>query len=123
MIYNYLKEDYKMENKNIEKIFKYGFIIFSFISLIITTLNLTYLTYQDARNIQTINNLLVNYVNKTFWIENIILYIFAIGYIIISIKSKKDVLFKVSFCIFSILTSMIILTLIINILASAFGLI
>ena len=112
-----------MKNKNIEKIFKYGFIIFSFISLIITTLNLTYLTYQDARNIETINNLLVNYVNKTFWIENIILYIFAIGSIIISIKSKKDALFKVSFCIFSILSSMIILTLIINILASAFGLI
>ncbi len=112
-----------MKNKNIEKIFKYGFIIFSFISLIITTLNLTYLTYQDARNIETINNLLVNYVNKTFWIENIILYIFAIGYIIISIKSKKDVLFKVSFCIFSILSSMIILTLIINVLASIFGLI
>lgn len=122
-MYPYLKEDYKMKNKNIEKIFKYGFIIFSFISLIITTLNLTYLTYQDARNIETINNLLVNYVNKTFWIENIILYIFAIGYIIISIKSKKDALFKVSFCIFSILSSMIILTLIINILASSFGLI
>ena len=111
-----------MNNKNIEKVFKYGFILFSFISLIITILNFTYITYQDG-NIEKINNLLVNYVNKTFWIENILLYIFAIGYIIISIKSKKDVLFKVSSCIFSILTSMIILTLIINILASAFGLI
>ena len=66
-----------MKNKNIEQMFKYVFIILSFISLIITTLNLTYLTYQDSRNIETINNLLVNYVNKAFWIENIILYIFA----------------------------------------------
>ena len=108
--------------KNLEKIFKYGFIIFSFISLIITILNFTYITYQDG-NIETINNLLVNYVNKIFWIENIILYIFSVGYIIFSIKSKKEVLLKVSFCIFSILTSIIALTLIINILASQFGII
>ena len=107
---------------NLEKIFKYGFILFSFISLIITILNFTYITYPDG-NTETINNLLVNYVNKTFWIENIILYIFSVGYIFFSIKSKKEVLFKVSFCIFSILTSIIVLTLIINILASQFGII
>ena len=111
-----------MNNKNIEKVFKYGFILFSFISLIITILNFTYITYPDG-NTETINNLLVNYVNKTFWIENIILYIFSVGYIIFSIKSKKEVLLKVSFCIFSILTSIIVLTLIINILASQFGII
>ena len=82
-----------MKNKNIEQIFKYVFIILSFISLIITTLNLTYLTYQDSRNIETINNLLVNYVNKAFWIENIILYIFARLRIKIKKTHQKIVLF------------------------------
>lgn len=108
--------------KNLEKIFKYGFIIFSFISLIITILNFTYIIYPDG-DTETINNLLVNYVNKTFWIENIILYIFSVGYIIFSIKSKKEVLLKVSFCVFSILTSIIVLALIMEFLASQFGLI
>ena len=40
-----------------------------------------------------------------------------------NVKKKKDVLLKISFCIFSILNSIIVLTLITNILAVQFGLI
>lgn len=113
----------KNENNNLEKIFRNGLIILTCISLIITILNFTYVTYQDVNNIDTINNLLVNYVNKLLWIDNILLYIFAIGYIVLGVKSKKEVLLKVSFSIFSIITAMLSLTMLINILASIFGMI
>lgn len=83
-------------------------IVLTFISLIITFLNFTYLTYQE-RNIDLINNFLV--------------IIFAIIYIVLGIKSKKEVLLKVSFSIFSILTTMVVLTFIINFIASLFNMI
>ena len=111
-----------MKNNNLEKVFKYGLIILTIISLIITFLNITYITYQDG-NIKVINNLLVNYVNKVFIIENLLLYVFAIGYIILGIKSKKEVLIKISFSVISIITTMLFITMTINILASLFGMI
>ena len=83
-------------------------IVLTFISLIITFLNFTYLAYQE-RNIDLINNFLV--------------IIFAIIYIVLGIKSKKEVLLKVSFSIFSILTTMVVLTFIINFIASLFNMI
>ena len=72
-------------------------IVLTFISLIITFLNFTYLTYQE-RNIDLINNFLVNYVNNAFlFIDNFLVIIFGIIYIVLGIKSKKEVLLKVSF--------------------------
>lgn len=98
-------------------------IVLTFISLIITFLNFTYLTYQE-RNIDLINNFLVNYVNNAFlFIDNFLVIIFAIIYIALGIKSKKEVLLKVSFSIFSILTTMVVLTFIINFIASLFNMI
>lgn len=98
-------------------------IVLTFISLIITFLNFTYLTYQE-RNIDLINNFLVNYVNNAFlFIDNFLVIIFAIIYIVLGIKSKKEVLLKVSFSIFSILTTMVVLTFIINFIASLFNMI
>ena len=98
-------------------------IVLTFISFIITFLNFTYLTYQE-RNIDLINNFLVNYVNNAFlFIDNFLVIIFAIIYIVLGIKSKKEVLLKVSFSIFSILTTMVVLTFIINFIASLFNMI
>lgn len=98
-------------------------IVLTFISLIITFLNFTYLTYQE-RNIDLINNFLVNYVNNAFlFIDNFLVIIFGIIYIALGIKSKKEVLLKVSFSIFSILTTMVVLTFIINFIASLFNMI
>ena len=98
-------------------------IVLTFISLIITFLNFTYLTYQE-RNIDLINNFLVNYVNNAFlFIDNFLVIIFGIIYIVLGIKSKKEVLLKVSFSIFSILTTMVVLTFIINFIASLFNMI
>lgn len=111
------------QKSNLEQILKIGLIILTILSLIITILNFTYFTYQDMTSTESINYFLVNYVNKCLWGENILLYVFAIGYIIQSIKSKQEVFLKVSFSIFSILTSMIMLTLIINLLAVLFKII
>lgn len=110
-----------MKKVNAEPIVRNTLIVLTLISLIIMFLNFTYAIY-DNINIETINNVLVNYVNTwIMWIDNILLYIFAIIYIVVAIKSKKEVLLKVSFSIFSILTSMISLTFIVNFIAESFG--
>ena len=104
-----------------EKIVRNILIILTFVSIIITFLNYTYITYQDM-NINKINNFLIHYVNGwLLWVDNILLYVFAIIYIVLGIKSKKEILLKVSFSIFSILTTVIASTLIINLIASLFG--
>lgn len=106
---------------NVEKVVRNGLIILTFISLIITILNLTYFTYQNLE-IEKINHLLVHYVNTwVLWIDNILLYVFAIAYIVLALKSKRERILKVSFSFFSILTTMITLTFVVNIIAELFG--
>ena len=108
---------------NVEKIVRNALIILTFISLIITILNFTYMVYQD-RNIDNINTFLINYINNwLLWVDNILLYIFSITYMILGIRSKKEVLLKVSFCLFSIMTAIITLTFIVNFIAEFFGMI
>ena len=126
-IYNYvrkkiwLKGGDTMIKANSEKIVRNTLIILTFISLIILFLNFTYAIY-DNMNIEKINNVLVNYVNTwLMWIDSLLIFIFGIIYIVLGIKSKKEVLLKVSFSIFSILTTMISITFIINFIAEAFG--
>ena len=104
-----------------EKIVRNILIILTSVSIIITFLNYTYITYQDM-NINKINTFLIRYINGwLLWVDNILLYIFAIIYVFLGIKSKKEILLKVSFSIFSILTSMITLTFIVNFIAEIFG--
>lgn len=111
----------KLKKYDVENILRNGLILLTFISLIIVMLNFTYLVYQD-RNIDSINAFLIRYINgPLLWIDNILLYIFAVLYIIAGIQSKKEVVLKVSFSMFSILTTMISITLIINAIAKLFG--
>ena len=72
-------------------------------------------------NIDKINIFLLKYNNTLMVIDNILIYIVATLYIILGIRSKKEVILKVSFSIFSILTIMIVLTLIVNVIAELFG--
>lgn len=108
---------------NIEKIIRNCLIVLTLISLIIVALNLTYLVYQNNYNtIYSINDFLIKYINgPLIWIDNILVYIFAGMYIVFAIKSKKEVLLKISFSIFSILTTMTVLVSIINVIAEIFG--
>ena len=106
---------------NKEKIIRNILIVLTTISLIITILNLTYQVYEEL-NIEKINNFLVNYINTwLMWIDNIFLYIFAFIYIVLGIKSKNEIALKVSFGIFSILTSIMTLTFLVNLIARMFG--
>lgn len=103
-----------------EKVVKVALIVLTFISIIITTLNMTYQVYQN-NNIERINDFLVNFVNTwPLWLDNILVILLAIVYMILGIKSKKEILLKIAFSIFSIMTTMLVLTGIINVFASIF---
>ncbi len=110
----------KKNNKNIEHIIRNILIALTIISLAITTLNFTYLVYQD-RNIEIINNFLITYVNgPVYIIDNILVFIFSIIYIILAIKSKNERILKIFFSLFAIFTTITSLTLIINVIADIF---
>ena len=108
------------KNKN-EVIVRNILICLTIISLIITMLNFTYQVYEDL-NVDRINNFLNNCVNDwVMWLDNVLLYVFAIIYIVLGVKSKNEVILKVSFSIFSILTAIMSLTFIVNGFAHLFG--
>lgn len=81
----------------------------TFISIVSSMFDFTYLFYSNSyiNNIDKINKFLLKY--------NILVFIVAILYIILGIRAKKEVILKVSFSIFSILT------LIENVIAELFG--
>ena len=54
-------------------------------------------------------------------LDNFLIYLVSIFYLVSAIRSKKDVLIKISFTIFSIVTTATVTTLIINFVASIFG--
>ncbi len=118
-----------MKKKEREKFIKREHLIrniligLTIVSLIITLLNFTYLVYQD-RNIDIINNLLVNYINGwLFWIDNILVIVFALWYIVLALQSKCERVIKISFSIFSIVTTILVSTLVINFVAELFQMI
>lgn len=116
------KRKEKIKKLDMETLIRNGLIICTFISIIIVILNFTHLIYRNSYNIMPISDFLVKYINgPLLWIDNILVYILAISYIVIGIKSKKEVLLKVSFSIFSIITTMVVLTLVINVIAEMFG--
>ena len=116
----------KKQKSNVEKIVCIILIILTFISIVSSMFNFAYLFYSNTyintyiNNIDKINSFLLKY-NTLMVIDNILIFIVAILYIILGIKSKKEVILKVSFSIFSILTTMIVLTLIVNVIAKLFG--
>ncbi len=97
-------------------------IILTAISLIINTLQFTNQIYSWNYNTERLNNLLTsNPFGILLWFDNILIYICSILYIVSAIKSKKDILIKISFSLFSILTTIVVTTLLINVVASIFG--
>lgn len=104
-----------------ESIVRNVLLILTAISLLILSLNWTYLIYQN-QSVEQINDFLVHYVNGwVLWVDNILIYVLAGIYIVLGIQSKKEVVLKVSFSIFSILTTMIVMTFIVNVIAELFG--
>lgn len=112
----------KKEIKNFEKIMGIILIVLTTISLIINALEYTNLIYNWSYDTKELNSLLVSKpYNILLWLDNILIYICSIFYIISAIQSKKDVLIKISFSVFSILTTIVMSNLIINGIALLFG--
>ncbi len=112
--------------KNFEKFVEISLIVFTIISLGIDLLVFAHSTYNcDA--IYPITEL-SSIVTSTpfmilFWIDNCLIYLFALLYIISALDTKEAVLLKISFSIFSVLTTIIIANIFINAVAGFFGIV
>ncbi len=112
----------KKEIKYFEQIVEITLVVLTAISLIINALEFTNMIYNWSYDTTKLNSLLIS---KPFgillWLDNIFVYLFSIFYIISAVQSKKNVLIKVSFAIFSILTTIVASIILINGVASIFG--
>lgn len=112
----------KKEIKNFEKFVGMILIVLTFISLLINALLFTNMIYSCSYITDQLNNLVVSKpFNILLWIDNILIYFFALLYMIDTIHSKKDIILKISFSLFSIFTTIIISNLCINLIATIFG--
>lgn len=110
------------EIKNFSKWIEFILIILTFISLIISSLQYTNIIYVNSYDTMKLNDLLVSTpFTVALWIDNILLFLVSIFYVIDTIQQKKNMLLKLSFCVFSICTTMVASTLIINGIAKIFG--
>ena len=116
-----------MKKMNIEKVVRNCLIVLTFISIIVISFYMTNLIYTEKSlvidiNVETINNFCNSTLfNIILWVDNFLLYLFALIYLILGIKSKKEVALKVSFSIFAVLTNMISIVGIIGLLENVFG--
>lgn len=112
----------KKEIKNFGKLTEIILIILTFISLVITALEYTNMIYNITYNTTKLGNFLASSpVLVTLWVDNILIILVSIFYVIDTIQQKKNILLKLSFCIFSICTTMLVSNLIVNGIAKIFG--
>ena len=93
------------------------------ISLIIDLIVFTHGIYNDdMHNIEKINALVTSTPFCILYlIDNCLIYLFAILYIASAIDTKKEMLIKISFSIFAILTTLLITVQLVNIIGGMFG--
>ncbi len=112
----------KKEIKNFGKWIEILLIILTFVSLIISALEYTNIIYSMSYDATKLNDFVVSTpFSVILWIDNILLFLVSIFYIIDTIQQKKNIFLKLSFCLFSICTTMVISTFIINGIAKMFG--
>lgn len=112
----------KKEIKNFGKIIEIILIILTVVSLIITSLEYTNMVYNATYDTNVLNALLISTpFTIILWSNNILIYLISIFYIIDTIRYQDNKLLRLSFCIFSILTTIVVQTFIINFIASLFG--
>ena len=108
--------------KNFGKWIEIILIILTFISLIISALEHTNMIYNWSFDTMKLNDLLVSTpFTIILWIDNLLIILVSIFYVIDTVQQKKNVFLKLSFCIFSICTTMLVSTFIINGIAEIFG--
>lgn len=112
----------KKEIKNFGKWIEILLIILTFVSLIISALEYTNIIHNMSYDTTKLNDFVVSTpFSLILWIDNILLFLVSIFYIIDTIQQKKNIFLKLSFCLFSICTTMVISTFIINVIAKIFG--
>lgn len=110
------------EIKNFGKWTEIILIVLTFVSLIITALEFTNMIYNTTYNTMKLNDFLVSRpFTITLWVDNILIILVSVFYIIDTIQQKKNIFLKLSFCIISICTTMLVSNFIVNGIAKIFG--
>ena len=120
------KEGLKKEVKNYERNVTIILVALTVISLIINVLVYTTGMYSDDTfyNTDAIRNVVNSgWFMTILWVDNIAIYVTNLFYFAGIIDSKRDMLVKISFGIFSILSTVLINVQIVNLVAGLFGII
>lgn len=120
------KEGLKKEVKNYERNVTIILVALTVISLIINVLVYTIGIYSDDTfyNTDAIRNVVNSgWFMTILWVDNIAIYVTNLFYFAGIIDSKRDMLVKISFGIFSILSTVLINVQIVNLVAGLFGII
>ena len=120
------KEGLKKEVKNYERNVTIILAILTVISLIIDFLAYTGMVYNDEiiYNTTAIRSVINSgWFMTIVWTNNIAIYITNLFYFAGILDSKRDLVVKISFAIFSVLSTILINLQIVNLIADAFGMI
>ena len=118
------KEGLKKEVKNYERNVTIILVILTVISLIIDFLAYTGMVYNDEiiYNTTAIRSVINSgWFMTIVWVDNIAIYITNLFYFAGILDSKRDLVVKISFAIFSVLSTILINLQIVNLIADAFG--
>lgn len=118
------KEGLKKEVKNYERNVTIILVFLTVISLIIDFLAYTGMVYNDASfyNTTAIRSVINSgWFMTIVWTNNIAIYITNLFYFAGILDSKRDLIVKISFAIFSVLSTILINLQIVNLIADAFG--
>ena len=100
-----------------EEIIRNSLIGSTFISLLIDGISFTFLIIFSSNNIA--DKFFSNFLGLIV-LNNILIYILGIIYIIIAIKSKKEEVIKVTFSLFSIMTTLLFIELFMYVISEIF---
>lgn len=118
------KEGLKKEVKNYERNVTIILVFLTVISLIIDFLAYTGMVYNDEiiYNTTAIRSVINSgWFMTIVWVDNIAIYITNLFYFAGILDSKRDLIVKISFAIFSVLSTILINLQIVNLIADAFG--
>lgn len=120
----YDKEDvwWREKVKNFKNEIEILLVVLTFLSLIMSTLEYTNMIYNVSYDTTKLNDFVVSTpFSIVLWIDNILIILLSIFCVIDTIRQKKNVLLKISFCVISICSTMVVSTFIINAVAKLFG--
>lgn len=112
----------KREIKNFNQMVGIILVVLTGISLVINALLFTNMIYNCSYDTMGLNELLVSTpFNILLWVDNILIFVIVLFYIISSIEEKKNAFIKISFAAFSVLTTIVVQSFAINWVAELFG--